>query len=296
MSISRSEILKRLRGQIDGGKSILVVGAGNGLVARCAEEAGADLVVVYNSGHFRMNGLPSFVGNLPVGDANALMLEMGDRNILPVMHSTPVIGGAYAIDPTRRIANVLDAMQRTGYSGVINFPSVGRLDGQFRQELESAGYGFQREVEMIRLARDREMFSLAYVFNPDEAERMAEAGADVVVGHVGRTGGGDVGSPFLSTLDEAAEKLEAMFAAAQRVRRDIIVLSHGGPVVTAEDAETINLQTSAVGFVAASSFERIPVEAALKQACHAFKMIRVGDRRDQTPANLNESIPAAGQR
>lgn len=244
------------------------------LVARCVEEAGADLIVVYNSGYFRLNGLPSFVGNLPVGDANALMLELGHRSIIPATRSIPVIGGVYGSDPTRRIGTVLDEMVKVGYTGVINFPTVGRIDGQFRQELEAAGCGFEREVDLISMARSRDLFSLAYVFTPSEAAQMTEAGADVIVGHVGRTSGGDVGSQFAPALEEAINRLREIFFAARQVRDDVLLLSHGGPIITAKDAEFVNIRTGAAGFVAASSIERIPVEAALKNACREFKAIR----------------------
>ncbi|CAN7568603.1 phosphoenolpyruvate hydrolase family protein [Rhizobium sp. LjRoot30] len=274
MNKSRAEILGKLNSQIARQRSILAVGAGNGLVARCAEAAGADLIMIYNSGYYRLNGLPSFVGNLPVGDANAIMLELSERAILPVVRTAPVIGGVYAIDPTRNIDSVLERMQRIGLSGVINFPTVGRLDGGFRRELEAAGYGFQREVDMVRAARERDMLAIAYVFNPDEAAAMAKAGADVVVGHVGRTAGGDVGFDQGSTLDDAVDALNAMFAAARANSSEAILLSHGGPIVTPEDAEYVNERTDAVGFVAASGVERIPVEKAIKAACKAFTSIR----------------------
>lgn len=274
MTKSRAQILDDLRGQITRQRSILAVGAGNGLVARCAEVAGADLLVVYNSGYFRLNGLPSFVGNLPVGDANALMLELSERSILPAVRTTPVIGGVYGIDPTRQISHVLDMMQKIGLAGVINFPTVGRLDGGFRGELEAAGYGFSREVDLIRAARQRDMLAMAYVFSPDEAAEMARAGADIVIGHVGRTAGGDVGHHKVQTLDQSVEALNAMFAAARRQNGEALLFSHGGPIVTPEDAEYVNSRTGAEGFVAASGVERIPVEAAIKATCEAFKSIR----------------------
>lgn len=271
MTVTRQDCLARLHHQISIGSPILAVGAGNGLVARCAEAGNADLVVVYNSGHFRLNGLPSFVGNLPVGDANALMLEMGARSILPAVRSVPVIGGVYAIDPTRNVDQVLDEMQRIGYSGVINFPTVGRLDGLFRRELEASGYGFAREVEMVRKARERDMLSMAYVFCDQEAADMARAGVDVVVGHVGLTGGGDVGSGLTRSLEQAVTDLRQIFAAARSERADVLLLSHGGPIATPADARYVNERCGAVGFVAASSIERLPVEAVIKSTCNEFK-------------------------
>ncbi|MDB5369104.1 MAG: hypothetical protein JWP20_662 [Roseomonas sp.] len=276
--IARDEILRRLRGEVAAKRSILVVGAGNGLVARCAEDAGADLLVVYNSGHYRLNGLASLVGSLPVGDANAMVVEMGSRDILPAVRNIPVIGGLYGVDPTRDIEDVLDSVERVGYSGIINFPTVGRIDGRYRQELEAAGLGYGKEIEMVRKAHQRGLFTMAYTFTADQAEQLAEAGLDVLVGHVGLTGGGDVGSPLAVGLDGAVEFLEGVFAGARRVRDDLIFLSHGGPIISAEHAEYVNERTGAVGFVAASSVERIPVETAVKNACRGFKTIGTGQR------------------
>jgi predicted TIM-barrel enzyme len=276
--IARTEILIRLRGQIEARRSILVVGAGNGLVARCAEDAGADLIVVYNSGYYRLNGLPSLVGNLPVGDANTMVVELGRKGIIPAVRNVPVIGGVYGVDPTRDISDVLKSVEDVGYSGVINFPTVGRVDGRYRQELEASGLGYGKEIEMVRVAHERGLFTMAYVFTADEAARMAEAGLDVLVGHVGLTGGGDVGSSMAIDLDGAVTLLESIYEGARRVRDDVIFLSHGGPIVTAQDAEYVNERTGSVGFVAASSVERIPVEVAVKAACRSFKAIGIGDR------------------
>jgi predicted TIM-barrel enzyme len=276
--IARGEILSRLRAEIKSHKSILVVGAGNGLVARCAEDAGADLIVVYNSGYYRLNGLPSLVGNLPVGDANAMVVELGRKGIIPATRNVPVIGGVYGVDPTRNIKDVLESLERVGYSGVINFPTVGRVDGRYRQELEAAGLGYGKEIEMVRVAHERGLFTMAYVFTADEATRMAEAGLDVLVAHVGLTGGGDVGSSMALDLDGAVALVESIYEGARRVRDDVIFLSHGGPIIDANDAEYVNQRTGAVGFVAASSIERIPVEVAVKAACRSFKTIGTGGR------------------
>lgn len=276
--IAREEILVRLRGQIQTHRSILVVGAGNGLVARCAEDAGADLIVVYNSGYYRLNGLPSLVGNLPVGDANTMVVELGRKGIIPAVRNVPVIGGVYGVDPTRDIEDVLKSVADVGYSGVINFPTVGRVDGRYRQELEASGLGYGKEIEMVRIAHERGLFTMAYVFTADQAAHMAQAGLDVLVGHAGLTGGGDVGSSLAISLDGAVTFLETIYEGARRVRNDMIFLSHGGPIITAEDAEYVNHRTGAVGFVAASSVERIPVEVAVKAACRSFKGIGIGDR------------------
>lgn len=264
--------------QISCGRSILAVGAGNGLVARCAEEAGCDLLVVYNSGYYRLNGLPSLVGSLPVGDANAMMLEMGSRSIIPAVQKTPVIGGVYASDPTRNKEDILDGVERAGFSGIINFPTVGRVDGRYRRELEAAGLGYDNDVELVSRAHARGLFTMAYVFNAQEARQMAEAGLDVLVGHVGLTAGGDVGSKIAIGFEQAVETLRGIFDGALAARDDVIFLSHGGPIVTPEDAERANLGAGAVGFVAASSIERLPVEAAVKETCRSFKRIAAHTR------------------
>ncbi len=224
---ARTEILSRLRTEIDAKRSILVVGAGNGLVARCAERGGVDLIVSYSTGYFRLNGLPSLVGHLPIGDANEISVRIGREAIIPVVRHTPIIGGVYAVDPTRTVTTMLDAIQAAGFSGVINFPSVGRFKGSWRQELEASGLGFERELQMVREARERDLFSMAYVYDDPEAEQMAKAGVDVLIGHVGLTKGGDIGAKRTIGLKEAAERIEIMFDKALAVRDDLILLSHG---------------------------------------------------------------------
>ena len=271
---SRTEVLARLKAQIDAKSSLLVTGAGNGLMARVAEQAGADLIVVYNSGYFRLNGHPSMVGNLPVGDANEIMLTLGSRNVIPVTRETPVIGGVYGVDPTRDKADLFRQMQTIGFSGTINFPTIGRIDGNYRKDLESAGLGFGREVEAAALAHSMDIFTMCYVYNAHDAALMAEAGVDVVVGHCGLTEGGDVGSRNAMPLEQAIRELNSIFDGARKVRSDVILLSHGGPISTPADAEEVNLRTNAHGFVAASSVERIPVEGAVKDAVRQFKSIR----------------------
>jgi predicted TIM-barrel enzyme len=263
---SRTEVLARLQAQIDAKSSLLVTGAGNGLMARVAEQAGADLIVVYNSGYFRLNGHPSMVGNLPVGDANEIMLTLGSRNVIPVTRETPVIGGVYGVDPTRDKADLFRQMQAIGFSGTINFPTIGRIDGNYRKDLESAGLGFGREVEAAALAHSMDIFTMCYVYNAHDAALMAEAGVDVVVGHCG--------SRNAMSLEQAIRELNSIFDGARKVRSDVILLSHGGPISTPADAQEVNLRTNAHGFVAASSVERIPVEGAVKDAVRQFKSIR----------------------
>jgi predicted TIM-barrel enzyme len=273
----RTEVLARLKAQVDRQQSILVVGAGNGLVARCAEDADADLIVVYNSGYFRLNGHPSMLGNLPVGNANEIMLELGGKSVIPVTRDVPVIGGVYGVDPTRDMGMLFEDMRRVGFSGVINFPTVGRIDGQYRLDLEAAGLGFGREVEMVRRARAEDMLTMSYVYKPEDALQMVAAGCDVIVGHCGLTAGGDVGSTNAMALEKAFEMLNGIFDAVRKVNSDAILLSHGGPLSSTADAELANLRTGAAGFVAASSVERIPIEQALKDTCRGFKNIKVAD-------------------
>ncbi|MES3003996.1 MAG: phosphoenolpyruvate hydrolase family protein, partial [Pseudomonadota bacterium] len=208
-AFSRTAVLDRLKTEIDSGRSVLAVGTGNGLSARCAETGGADLAVVYNSGYYRVNGLPSIVGSLPVGDANALMLELGRESILPFKRSIPVIAGIFGTDPTRNMSDILDAVEAIGFSGVINFPTVSRHVGtQYRIDLENAGLGFDREIDMMRQAKSRDLFTMAYVYNESDALRMAQAGVDVIVGHMGLTTGGDIGAQDAVQMDEAIVRIE----------------------------------------------------------------------------------------
>lgn len=267
----REAIVERLLEETRNGRSILAVGVGNGLSARCADQAGADLLVVYNSGYYRMNGLPSFAASLPINDANAMMLRLGRESIQPWARHAPVIGGVFAIDPTRHIPDVLDEMQGIGYSGVINFPYVDRYEGALRKELEAAGLGLAREIAMVAEARRRGMFSMTYVKTAHAAAEMARAGADVIVGHMGLTEGGDIGAAHASGMERALIDIEELFDAALAARGDVILLSHGGPITDPATVARVNAATKAVGFVAASSFERIPVETALKTICHDFK-------------------------
>ncbi|MBP2562183.1 putative TIM-barrel enzyme [Neorhizobium galegae] len=273
---SRNDVLQRLTTETAQGRSILAVGAGNGLSARCAELGGADLIVVYNSGYYRVNGLPSLVGAIPVGDANEVMLRLGRQSIMPKKRTIPVIAGVYGIDPTRDIDDLLDEVKAIGYSGIINFPTLSRHENSnYRIDLENAGLGFACEVDMMRKARERDLFTLAYVYNPEDARAMARAGVDVIVGHMGLTIGGDIGSKSAIGIDAAITRIGEIFDAALVADPDVILLSHGGPISTAEDAQYVNLNSKAVGFVAASSFERIPIEIALKKACDDFKSIKI---------------------
>ena len=272
---TRAQVQQRLRAQVERKRFLLMQGAGIGLIARCVEQAGVDLIAIYNTGHYRMNGFASIVGTLPIGNANDVVLDL-TREIEPVVKQVPLIGGVYAHDPTRSHDSALRAIRAVGCSGVINVPTVGRIDGTYRRDLESVGIGFQREVDLMSRAIDLDLYTVAYVYTPKEAAMMARAGVDMIVGHVGLTGGGDVGAPEPITLERAAADFQKIFSAVEEVRSDALLLSHGGPVITPEDAEYITRHTSAIGFVGASSIERIPVEAAVKSVTERFKNIAVG--------------------
>jgi predicted TIM-barrel enzyme len=278
MPFSRIKILERLRATLEGGSPIIVAGAGIGLSAKFAEAGGVDLIVVYNSGRYRMTGYSSLAGYLPIGDANGIVKEMGEREILPVTRDTPVIAGVFASDPTREIARLLGELKAIGFSGVINFPAVAWLEGELREGLESSGLGFQREVDMIRLARETEFFTLAYVFTSEQAATMVEAGVDCVVAHMGNTAGGSVGQPRVIALDAAATLIADIAASARAGRADVIVLCHGGPIAAVEDFAFILERADVDGFVGASSMERLPVEIAIAETARAFKRLPLGDR------------------
>ena len=253
---TREEIISRLNTTVSNGHAIIVTGAGIGLSAKCQEKGGADLIVVYNSGKFRMNGLSSTAGNLPIGDANAIVYELGERVVLPIVKTTPVIAGVYGVDPTRDIEKFLISLKDLGFSGVINFPTVARLDGKFRDDLEKMGLGFVREAEMIHKARQLGLFTMAYVFNPDEARIMAKAGTDVLVAHMGVTSGGLTGTADVMSLDEAVTLTNEIISAGDSIRNGLIHLTHGGPISGENDVRYVLARTKAVGFVAASSVER----------------------------------------
>lgn len=270
----RDEVRDRIAKVVAAGDPVVTAGAGTGLSAKCAELGGADLVVVYNSGWFRMNGHASIAGYLPFGNANDIVLEMGRRQILPAVDAIPVIAGVCATDPTRDIGGLLEEIRGVGYCGVINFPTVGRIDGVFRRDLESVGLGYAREAEMITRARAADLYTLAYVFSPDDARMMAEAGVDMLVPHVGLTAGGTIGSRDALGLEDAAAKVQAMIEAAWAVDPGIVTLAHGGPIATPDDVDYVLANTDAQGFVGASSMERLPVETAIIEVTRRFKAAR----------------------
>jgi len=273
MAESRSEILARFRQKIAEGKPIIGGGAGTGISAKFEEAGGIDLIVIYNSGRFRMAGHGSLAGLLPFGDANAIVMDMA-REVLPVVKKTPVLAGVCATDPLRRMAYFLREVKATGFAGVQNFPTVGLFDGTLRVNLEETGFGYEREVEMIRLAHEMDLLTTPYVFNSDEAVAMAQAGADILVAHMGLTTKGSIGARTAKTLDQCVELITAMAEAARRVRPDILMLCHGGPIAEPEDAAYVLQRCPAVdGFYGASSMERLPTERAIREQTERFARI-----------------------
>ncbi len=274
MIISRDESLKRLRERIEQKIPIVGGGAGTGISAKFEEAGGIDLIIIYNSGRFRMAGRGSLAGLMPYGDANGIVIEMASE-VLTVVQDTPVLAGVCASDPFRIIDKFLDEVKSVGFSGIQNFPTVGLIDGQFRANLEETGMGYDKEVELVRLARQKDLLTTPYAFNTGEAEKMAAAGANVIVAHMGLTTKGSIGAESGRTLDDSVRDVQAISDAAHGVSKDVIVLCHGGPIAMPEDAEYVLQRTKNVdGFYGASSMERLPVETALTTQTEAFKAIR----------------------
>ena len=273
--MNRSEILARLRAVVDGGEPIIGAGAGTGLSAKCAEAGGVDLIIIYNSGRYRMAGRGSLAGVLAYGDANAIVMDMA-REVLPVVKDTPVLAGVMGTDPFRKMDVFLREVAEAGFAGVQNFPTVGLIDGVFRANLEETGMGFDLEVEMIRLAREMDLLTTPYAFNPEGARKMAAAGADVLVPHMGLTTSGTIGAKTAVSLDEAVERVQAMHDAAKAENPDILVLCHGGPIAEPDDAAYVLARTEGVvGFYGASSMERLPTEVAMTENMKRFKSLDV---------------------
>ncbi|TFK49212.1 hypothetical protein OE88DRAFT_1633437 [Heliocybe sulcata] len=269
------EALARLQAVVKSGKPILGGGAGTGISAKFIEQGGGDLLIIYNSGRYRMAGRGSLAGLMPYGDANATVVDMA-REVLPVVHHTPVLAGVCASDPFRSIPRFLRELRDIGFAGVQNFPTVGLIDGTFRQNLEETGMGYEKEVEMVREARKLGLLTTPYVFNPDEATRMAEAGADVIVAHLGLTTKGSIGAQSSKTLDDCIRMTQEMADAARAAKPDIIVLVHGGPVAEPDDVQYVLDRTKGVqGFFGASSLERLPVEIALTESARKFKDLKI---------------------
>ena len=275
MSIfSRDEVLAGLRAKVRDGKPIIGGGAGTGISAKMSEAGGIDLLVIYNSGRFRMGGRGSLAGMMPYGDANAIVMDMA-REVLPVVRHTPVLAGVCGTDPFRLMNLFLRDVAHAGFSGVQNFPTVGLCDGTFRVSLEETGMGFGLEVDMIRLAHEMNLLTTPYCFNPDEARAMAEAGADILIPHMGLTTKGNIGATTALSLDESVKRVQEMHDAARRVNADILVLCHGGPIAEPADAQYILHRTEGiVGFYGASSMERLPVEPAIANRVREFTELR----------------------
>jgi predicted TIM-barrel enzyme len=275
---SRDEILAKLRAKVAAGKPIVGGGAGTGISAKLSEAGGIDLLVIYNSGRFRMGGRGSLAGLMPYGDANAIVLDMA-REVIPVVKHTPVLGGVCGTDPFRVMKLFLREIDAAGFSGVQNFPTVGLIDGVFRANLEETGMGFALEVDMIRTAHEMGMLTTPYAFNPDDATALAKAGADILIPHVGLTTKGSIGASTALTLDQAVKSVQAMCDAAKRVNKDILVLCHGGPIAEPTDAQYVLDRTQGVvGFYGASSMERLPVEPAITNRVREFTELRFSGR------------------
>ncbi len=271
--IPRQEILQRLRAQVAAGVPIVGGGAGIGLSAKCGEAGGLDLIIIYNSGRFRMAGRGSLSGMMPYGDANQIVMDMA-REVLPIVQHTPVLAGVCGTDPFRSMPRFLHDVREVGFSGVQNFPTVGLIDGQFRQNLEETGMGYGLEVQMIASAHQLDLLTCPYVFNEQEAELMTAAGADVIIAHMGLTTKGMIGAKTTFSLPESAERVQRLADAAHAVRPDVLVLCHGGPISEPEDVAYVLQQTrGVVGFFGASSIERLPSEVALVSAVQRFKAL-----------------------
>jgi len=271
--IERSALLERFHDLVRRGVPIIGGGAGTGLSAKCEEEGGIDLIVIYNSGRYRMAGRGSLAGMLAYGNANEIVIEMA-REVLPVVRRTPVLAGVNGTDPFCLFDPYLDRIKATGFSGVQNFPTVGLIDGRFRANLEETGMGYGLEVDLIRLAHAKDLLTTPYVFDPDEAGAMAAAGADIIVAHMGLTTGGAIGAATAPALADCVPRIDAIGAAARRVRPDVIVLCHGGPIATPDDARYILASCRECnGFYGASSMERLPAETALVEQTRKFKAI-----------------------
>lgn len=270
MAISRIEILKKLYAKAEAGIPILGGGAGTGISAKCEEAGGIDLLVIYNTGRYRMAGRVSMTGLFAYGDANAIMMEMAGE-VLPVVKKTPVLAGVNATDPFRLMPYFLKQVKEIGFSGVQNFPTVGLFDGKIRANMEATGLGYDKEVEMVRLAHEMDLLTTPYCFTPDETEAMVKAGADVVVAHVGMTTGGTIGATVAMAMDEAINTTMIIAETARKIRKDILVICHGGPFDEPENvAEALRRMPGINGFYGATSMERLPVERAITEQVRKF--------------------------
>lgn len=275
MRIERCEVLKRLRQQISKGRAIIGAGAGTGITAKCSESGEIDMIVIYNSGRFRMNGRGSLAGLMPYGDANAIVVDMA-KEVLTIVKNTPVLAGVCGTDPYRDMELFLKELKELGFSGMQNFPTVGLCDGIFRQNLEETGMGYELEVEMIRKAHELDMLTTPYVFNVEETMAMVKAGADILVAHMGLTTKGSIGAYTSKTMDQCVKEIQEIHDEAIKINPDIIVICHGGPISEPEDAEYILKNTTGVfGFFGASSVERLPTEVAITEQVKKFKKLMI---------------------
>src|SRR5580698_3076348 len=271
MKFTREQVLHQLRSQVAKGRPIVGAGAGTGIPAKFAEAGGADLIIIYNSGRYRMAGHGSLAGLLAYGDANAIVVSMAGE-VLPVVNNTPVLAGVNGTDPFRTMPRFLKELKEMGFAGVQNFPTVGLIDGNFRQNLEETGMGFDLEVEMIAAAHELDLLTSPYVFDEEQARNMVSAGADIVVAHMGLTTKGTIGAHTAMSLDAAVSRVQSICDAAKSVRSDVIVLCHGGPIAEPDDVRFVLEQTRAVaGFFGASSVERLPTEQAITAQVREFK-------------------------
>ena len=266
----RHTILATLAEKRERRRAIIGAGAGSGISAKFLHRGGADLLFIYNSGRFRMQGLSSWVGHLPFGDANQIVLDMGEREILPVVPEAAVIAGVCGIDPTRRMSHYLPKIVAAGFAGVINYPTVAVIDGRMRADLEAGGLGFDKEIELIRLAGALGLLTTAYVTNTDEARAMVAAGVDIVVAHMGLTTGGSIGAQHAVSFEAAVAGVQAIADASRAARDGVFVLAHGGPIAGPEDAARLFALSDVDGFVGASSMERLPIEEPLRANAAAF--------------------------
>jgi predicted TIM-barrel enzyme len=275
MAVPRKEILKRLHAQIKAGKPIVGCGAGTGISAKFAEAGGADIIIIYNSGRYRMAGRGSLAGLMPYGDANAIVVEMASE-VLPVVKNAPVLAGVCGTDPFRLMPVFLKQLKEIGFSGVQNFPTVGLIDGNFRANLEATGMGYDKEIEAIRLAHELDMFTSPYVFDTDQAKEMVKAGADQLVAHVGLTTSGSIGAAVALTLDDAIAKVMEIAAVGRKVRKDIIVICHGGPFDEPDSVgKALKRMPGIAGFFGASSIERLPTERGIRGQVESFKQLKL---------------------
>jgi predicted TIM-barrel enzyme len=270
----RGSLLARFRSKVDSGLPLIGGGAGTGLSAKCEEAGGVDLIVIYNSGRFRMAGRGSLAGLLAYGNANEIVMDMA-REVLPVVRDTPVLAGINGTDPFVNFDHLLDEVRAIGFSGIQNFPTVGLIDGTFRQNLEETGMSYAMEIDLVALARQKDMLTTPYVFDEDQARQMTEAGADIVVVHMGLTTGGTIGAETSMTLEEAITSVRRIASAALECREDVLVLCHGGPISSPDDAAAVLAACPEChGFYGASSMERLPTERALTEQIRAFVNIR----------------------